>query len=131
VEDLMKSGNVMPWPEVRDRLNATLRGWSGYFHPLAALHEARLIRTRIEPRLTASAALIEADDDPGAVGFDIRPRSAGHGIFLAVTNGDSAPDFRDCINLRESRQEHRRGRLHNPRACGTCSRSASIVCDHS
>jgi RNA-directed DNA polymerase len=32
VEDLMKSGNVMPWPEVRDRLNATLRGWSGYFH---------------------------------------------------------------------------------------------------
>src|ERR1700726_450514 len=32
VEDLMKSGNVMPWPEVRNRLNATLRGWSGYFH---------------------------------------------------------------------------------------------------
>ena len=31
VEDLMKSGNVMPWPEVRDRLNATLRGWSNYF----------------------------------------------------------------------------------------------------
>ena len=23
--------NVMPWPEVRDRLNATLRGWSNYF----------------------------------------------------------------------------------------------------
>ncbi len=22
----------MPRPEVRDRLNATLRGWSGYFH---------------------------------------------------------------------------------------------------
>jgi RNA-directed DNA polymerase len=31
VEDLMKSGNVMPWPEVRDRLNATLRGWFHYF----------------------------------------------------------------------------------------------------
>jgi RNA-directed DNA polymerase len=31
VGDLMKSGNVMPWPEVRDRLNATLRGWSNYF----------------------------------------------------------------------------------------------------
>jgi RNA-directed DNA polymerase len=31
VEDLMKSGNVMPWPEVRGRLNATLRGWSNYF----------------------------------------------------------------------------------------------------
>jgi RNA-directed DNA polymerase len=31
VGDLMKSGNMMPWPEVRDRLNATLRGWSHYF----------------------------------------------------------------------------------------------------
>src|ERR1700729_1206388 len=31
VGDLMKSGNVRPWPEVRDRLNATLRGWSNYF----------------------------------------------------------------------------------------------------
>jgi RNA-directed DNA polymerase len=31
VGDLMKSGNVMLWPEVRDRLNATLRGWSNYF----------------------------------------------------------------------------------------------------
>lgn len=31
VGDLMKSGNVMPWPEVRNRLNATLRGWSNYF----------------------------------------------------------------------------------------------------
>jgi RNA-directed DNA polymerase len=31
VEGLMKSGNVKPWPEVRDRLNATLRGWSNYF----------------------------------------------------------------------------------------------------
>jgi RNA-directed DNA polymerase len=27
VGDLMKSGNMMPWPDVRDRLNATLRGW--------------------------------------------------------------------------------------------------------
>jgi RNA-directed DNA polymerase len=31
VGDLMKSGNMKPWPEVRDRLNATLRGWSSYF----------------------------------------------------------------------------------------------------
>jgi RNA-directed DNA polymerase len=31
VGDLMKSGNMMPWPDVRDRLNATLRGWSRYF----------------------------------------------------------------------------------------------------
>jgi RNA-directed DNA polymerase len=31
VGDLMKSGNMLPWPDVRDRLNATLRGWSRYF----------------------------------------------------------------------------------------------------
>jgi RNA-directed DNA polymerase len=31
VEDLLVPGNVKPWPEVRNRLNATLRGWSNYF----------------------------------------------------------------------------------------------------
>jgi RNA-directed DNA polymerase len=31
VGDLLVPGNVEPWPEVRDRLNATLRGWSNYF----------------------------------------------------------------------------------------------------
>jgi RNA-directed DNA polymerase len=31
VGDLLVPGNMKPWPEVRDRLNATLRGWSNYF----------------------------------------------------------------------------------------------------
>src|ERR1017187_9032295 len=31
VGDMLVPGNVAPWPEVRDRLNATLRGWSTYF----------------------------------------------------------------------------------------------------
>ena len=31
VGDLLVPGNVKPWLEVRDRLNATLRGWSNYF----------------------------------------------------------------------------------------------------
>jgi RNA-directed DNA polymerase len=31
VGDILVPGNVAPWPEVRDRLNATLRGWSTYF----------------------------------------------------------------------------------------------------
>src|SRR5450759_2407308 len=31
VGDLPVPGNMKPWPEVRDRLNATLRGWSSYF----------------------------------------------------------------------------------------------------
>src|SRR5260370_35203015 len=28
--DMLGPGNVAPWREVRDRLNATLRGWSTY-----------------------------------------------------------------------------------------------------
>ena len=31
VGDILVPGNMTPWPEVRDRLNATLRGWSNYF----------------------------------------------------------------------------------------------------
>jgi RNA-directed DNA polymerase len=29
--DLLHRGNQQPWPEVRDRLNSMLRGWSAYF----------------------------------------------------------------------------------------------------
>jgi RNA-directed DNA polymerase len=31
VGDVLTWSNVSPWPEVRDRLNAILRGWSNYF----------------------------------------------------------------------------------------------------
>lgn len=31
VGDLLSRNTVSPWPEVRDRLNAVLRGWSNYF----------------------------------------------------------------------------------------------------
>jgi len=31
VGDLLVPGNVGPWPDVRDRLNRILRGWSNYF----------------------------------------------------------------------------------------------------
>jgi len=31
VGDILVPGNMTPWPDVRDRLNATLRGWSNYF----------------------------------------------------------------------------------------------------
>ena len=31
VGDLLTPSNVSPWPEVRDRLHAVLRGWSNYF----------------------------------------------------------------------------------------------------
>lgn len=31
VGDLLVPGNKRPWPEVRDQLNAMLRGWSAYF----------------------------------------------------------------------------------------------------
>ena len=31
VGDLLVRHNVAPWPEMRDSLNRTLRGWSNYF----------------------------------------------------------------------------------------------------
>ncbi len=31
VRTLLGSGNMQPWPQVRDTLNATLRGWKAYF----------------------------------------------------------------------------------------------------
>lgn len=42
VHDLLQSHNVGPWPEVRDRLNALLRGWSAYFSEgtLTSAHRA-------------------------------------------------------------------------------------------
>jgi RNA-directed DNA polymerase len=31
INEVLVPGNVSPWPEVRDQLNALLRGWSAYF----------------------------------------------------------------------------------------------------
>jgi RNA-directed DNA polymerase len=31
INELLTSGNKEPWPDVRDRLNSVLRGWSNYF----------------------------------------------------------------------------------------------------
>ena len=31
VNDVLVPGNTEPWPQVRDRLNRILRGWSNYF----------------------------------------------------------------------------------------------------
>src|SRR6267378_467100 len=31
IGEILVPGNLHPWPEVRNRLNAVLRGWSGYF----------------------------------------------------------------------------------------------------
>ena len=31
IGDLLVPGNIDPWPEVRDKLNRSLRGWSNYF----------------------------------------------------------------------------------------------------
>jgi len=31
VDDLLVPSNIDPWPEVRDKLNRSLRGWSNYF----------------------------------------------------------------------------------------------------
>jgi RNA-directed DNA polymerase len=41
IRAILTPGNQAPWPSVRDRLNATLRGWSSYF-----AHGTRLMAYR-------------------------------------------------------------------------------------
>ena len=51
VRELLVPGNNDPWPEVRDDLNRSLRGWSGYFNlgsPVAAFRSVdQYVRERV------------------------------------------------------------------------------------
>src|SRR5262249_51906373 len=51
VRELLVPGNNDPWPEVRDDLNRTLRGWSSYFNlgsPVAAFRSVdHYVRERV------------------------------------------------------------------------------------
>ena len=53
VGDLLVPGDKRPWSEVRDQLNAMLRGWSGYFGYGTRLQAYRASR---RPRLRAACA---------------------------------------------------------------------------
>ena len=33
ISDILRPGNMDPWPDVRDQINRLLRGWCGYFSP--------------------------------------------------------------------------------------------------
>ena len=62
VSDILVAGNSATWDEVSDRLNAVLRGWSGYFsygwqskayravnHPVAERVRGFLVRRHVMP----------------------------------------------------------------------------------
>ena len=52
VGELLVPSNTDPWPEVRDDLNRTLRGWSNYFNlgsPVAAFRSVdHYVRERVQ-----------------------------------------------------------------------------------
>jgi RNA-directed DNA polymerase len=56
VRELLVPGNNDPWPEVRDDLNRSLRGWSGYFNlgsPVAAFRSVdQYVRERVRAFLS-------------------------------------------------------------------------------
>jgi RNA-directed DNA polymerase len=56
VRELLVPGNNDPWPEVRDDLNRSLRGWSSYFNlgsPVAAFRSVdHYVRERVRAFLT-------------------------------------------------------------------------------
>ena len=51
VGDLLVPGNKRPWPEVRDQLNAMLRGWSGYFGYGTRLQAYRAVDAHVYDRV--------------------------------------------------------------------------------
>ncbi|MGH6896667.1 MAG: reverse transcriptase domain-containing protein [Geminicoccaceae bacterium] len=51
VGDLLTPGNVAAWPEVRDRLNRLLRGWTGYFGYGTRLPAYRAIDNHVYDRV--------------------------------------------------------------------------------
>lgn len=53
VGDLLVNGNKEPWPEVRDRLNRLLRGWSGYFGYGTRLPAYRAVDNHVCDRVRA------------------------------------------------------------------------------
>ena len=53
VGDLLRPGNQAPWPTVRDRLNSTLRGWSGYFDHGTRLMAYRAVDNYVYERVRA------------------------------------------------------------------------------
>lgn len=51
VGDLLVPGNKSAWPEVRDQLNAILRGWSGYFGYGTRLQAYRAVDAHVYDRV--------------------------------------------------------------------------------
>jgi RNA-directed DNA polymerase len=51
VNELLGSGNKEPWPDVRDRLNSLLRGWSSYFSYGTRLMAYRAIDNHVHDRV--------------------------------------------------------------------------------
>jgi RNA-directed DNA polymerase len=51
VSELLVSGNKAPWPEVRNRLNRQLRGWSSYFSYGTRLMAYRAVDNYVDDRV--------------------------------------------------------------------------------
>ena len=47
----MVPGHQAPWPEIRDRLNSLLRGWSGYFGYGTRLMAYRVVDQYVSARV--------------------------------------------------------------------------------
>ena len=56
VGDLLTPGNMAAWPEVRDRLNRLLRGWTGYFGYGTRLPAYRAIDNHVYGRIRSFLA---------------------------------------------------------------------------
>ena len=86
VNDVLRPGNQDPWPEVRDRLNRMLRGWSNYFrygtraraYRAVDHHVADRVRSFLRRRSGQRGRLLRDESIFGPLGVQrlVRPQGA-------------------------------------------------------
>ena len=81
VGDLLVRQNVAPWTEVRDRLNAILRGWSNYFNYGTTLMANRAVNNYVYERVRHFLA---QRHKVASRGTSLFPRAMVHGHFGVV-----------------------------------------------
>ncbi len=84
VGDLLVRQNVAPWTEVRDRLNAVLRGWSNYFSYGTTLMANRAVNQYVYDRVRK---FLIRRHKVASRGTSVFPRAVVHGQFGVVFLG--------------------------------------------
>ena len=90
VSDLLVAGNPGTWAEVRDQLNAQLRGWSGYFAYGSRLAAYRAVDRHVEERVRGFLARRHKVRGRGTAAFPYAGIYGERGVYRLVCSGNSS-----------------------------------------